>query len=53
MKKVLFIMLCLPLIGFGQNWNQIGQDIDGDTTNDNSDTNNNTANNNLIMIIIS
>jgi hypothetical protein len=32
MKKLLFI-LCLPIFGFSQNWQQIGQDIYGDFEN--------------------
>ena len=32
MKRLLLILLCLPMIGFGQNCNQIGQDIDGTNT---------------------
>ena len=35
MKKLLLILLCLPIIGFGQ-WIQIGQDIDGEASNDRS-----------------
>ena len=35
MKKLLIILLCLPIIGFGQ-WIQIGQDIDGEATEDRS-----------------
>jgi hypothetical protein len=34
MKKLLLVLLALPIIGFGQNWSQIGQDIDGETAND-------------------
>ena len=34
MKKLLFILLCLPIIGFGQNWTQIGQDIDAEHRDD-------------------
>jgi len=34
MKKLLLILLCLPFIGFGQNWTQIGQDIDGEAAVD-------------------
>ena len=33
MKKILLILLCLPMIGLGQNWTQIGQDIYGDFEN--------------------
>ena len=34
MKKLLLVLLALPIIGFGQNWSQIGQDIDGEAAND-------------------
>ena len=36
MKKILFLLLCFPLFLFSQNWNQIGQDIDGEAANDQS-----------------
>jgi len=35
MKKLL-LLLCVPMIGFGQNWNQLGQDIDGEAFDDHS-----------------
>ena len=34
MKKLLLILLCLPMIGFGQNWNQRGNDLDGEAPGD-------------------
>ncbi|MBC8464584.1 MAG: FG-GAP repeat protein, partial [Bacteroidetes bacterium] len=36
MKKLLLILLCLPMIGLGQGWSQLGQDIDGEAANDES-----------------
>ena len=34
MNKLLVIFFCFPLFLFSQNWNQIGQDIDGQNQND-------------------
>lgn len=35
MKRfILFIFFLVPFIVFSQNWNQIGQNIDGEATND-------------------
>ena len=34
MKKLLLILLCVPIIGFGQGWNQLGIDIDGEAVED-------------------
>ena len=36
MKNLLLILLCLPIIGFGQGWNQVGLDVDGEASNDRS-----------------
>jgi len=36
MKKLLLILLCLPIIGFAQNWYPIGNDIDGEAAGDQS-----------------
>ena len=36
MKKLLLLLLCVPMIVFGQNWNQLGNDIDGEAANDES-----------------
>jgi hypothetical protein len=34
MNKLLFLLFCFPLFLFSQNWNQIGQDIDGEAAGD-------------------
>lgn len=34
MKKLLLILICMPIICIGQEWNQLGLDIDGDAPND-------------------
>jgi hypothetical protein len=36
MKKLLLVLLALPLIGFGQSWPQIGSDINGEAADDES-----------------
>ena len=34
MKNLILLLLCFPLIGFGQGWNQLGIDIDGEAVED-------------------